>query len=121
MSKEQLHELVNRLPESEITSAARYLEFLISEEQPVDSGMLARIDAERTHPSPGIRTRRFWGSFACDTVCLGASRAVRSSPAGSRRGRPRAAHAKGYTGIASASGVSSFSCTSFRSAAPISV
>jgi hypothetical protein len=55
MSKEQLHELINRLPESEITPAARYLEFLINhEEQPVDSEMLARIDAARAHPSPGI-------------------------------------------------------------------
>ncbi|MGA2590805.1 MAG: hypothetical protein ABSH32_12880 [Bryobacteraceae bacterium] len=55
MSKEQLHELVNRLPESEITPAARYLEFLIAhEERPVDQGMLARIDAARAHPSPGI-------------------------------------------------------------------
>ncbi|MGO4881655.1 MAG: hypothetical protein ACLP59_12635 [Bryobacteraceae bacterium] len=55
MSKEQLHELVNRLPESEITPAARYLEFLIhQEEQPVDPEMLARIDAARAHPSPGI-------------------------------------------------------------------
>jgi len=55
MSKEQLHELVNRLPESEITPAARYLEFLIHhEEQPVDPEMLARIDAARAHPSPGI-------------------------------------------------------------------
>jgi hypothetical protein len=55
MSKEQLHELVNRLPESEVTPAARYLEFLIAhEEQPVDPEMLARIDAARAHPSPGI-------------------------------------------------------------------
>jgi len=55
MSKEQLHELVNRLSESEITPAARYLEFLIAdEEQPVAPEMLARIDAARAHPSPGI-------------------------------------------------------------------
>ena len=55
MSKEQLHELVNRLPESEVTPAARYLEFLIAhDEQPVDSEMLARIAAARAHPSPGI-------------------------------------------------------------------
>jgi len=55
MSKGQLHELVNRLPESEITSAARYLEFLIAHEQQlVDPEMLARIDAARGHPSPGI-------------------------------------------------------------------
>ncbi|MGA2742641.1 MAG: hypothetical protein ABSG65_35035 [Bryobacteraceae bacterium] len=55
MSKEQLHELVNRLPESEVKPAARYLEFLIAhDEQPVDSEMLARIDAARAHPSLGI-------------------------------------------------------------------
>jgi hypothetical protein len=55
MSKEQLHELVNRLPESEIAPAARYLEFLVNhEEQPVDREMLARIDAARARPSPGI-------------------------------------------------------------------
>ena len=43
MSREQLHELVNRLPESEVTPAARYLEFLIAhEEPPVDPEMLAR-------------------------------------------------------------------------------
>ncbi len=55
MSKERLHELVNRLPESEITPAARYLEFLIAhEEQAVAPEMLARIDAARAHPSPGI-------------------------------------------------------------------
>ena len=55
MSKEQLHELVNRLPESEIAPAARYLEFLVNhEEQPVDQEMVARIDAARTHLSPGI-------------------------------------------------------------------
>jgi hypothetical protein len=55
MSREQLHELVNRLPESEVTPAARYLEFLIAhEEPPVDPEMLARIDAARAHRSPGI-------------------------------------------------------------------
>ena len=55
MNKEQLHELVNRLPESEIAPAARYLEFLVNhEEQPVDREMLARIDAARARPSPGI-------------------------------------------------------------------
>jgi hypothetical protein len=55
MSKEQLHELVNRLPESEVAPAARYLEFLIAhEEQALDPEMLARIDGARAHPSPGI-------------------------------------------------------------------
>jgi metallophosphoesterase superfamily enzyme len=55
MSKEQLHELVNRLPESEVAPAARYLEFLIAhEEQPVYPEMLARINVARTHPAVGI-------------------------------------------------------------------
>ncbi|MGA3042509.1 MAG: hypothetical protein ABSF54_17130 [Bryobacteraceae bacterium] len=64
MSKEQLHELVNRLPESEVASAARYLEFLINhEEQPVEPDMLARIDAARAHPSPGIPHGEILGEF----------------------------------------------------------
>jgi hypothetical protein len=55
MSKEHLHELVNRLPESQVALAALYLEFLIAhDEQPVDSEMLARIDAARANPSPGL-------------------------------------------------------------------
>ena len=55
VGKEELHELVNRLPESESVAAARYLEFLIGrEEPPVDAEMLARIDAARAKPSNGI-------------------------------------------------------------------
>jgi hypothetical protein len=55
MNKEQLHELVNRLPESEVPPVARYLEFLIAhDEQPVDPEMLALIDAARAHLAPGI-------------------------------------------------------------------
>jgi hypothetical protein len=38
----------------EITAAERYLRFLIAREAPVDPEMLARIDAARAHPSPGI-------------------------------------------------------------------
>ena len=54
-SKEQLHELVNRLPESESAAAARFLEFLIvHDDPPVDPDMLARIDAARVRPSEGI-------------------------------------------------------------------
>lgn len=53
--KEQLHELVNRLPNSEAAAARRYLQFLISlEEAPVDPEMLARIDAARAKRSPGV-------------------------------------------------------------------
>ena len=53
LDKQQLPRLVDQLPESELT-AARYLEFLLSHEAPVDPEMLARIDHARTHPSPGI-------------------------------------------------------------------
>ena len=55
MSKQQLHELVDRLPESEGPAAARYLEFVIaSDEPPVDPEMLKRIDAARAQNRPGI-------------------------------------------------------------------
>jgi len=52
--KQQLHQLVEQLPESELAAALRYLEFLLSQEAPVSPEMLARIDAARAHPSPGI-------------------------------------------------------------------
>jgi hypothetical protein len=52
--KQQLHHLVDQLPESELTAAARYLEFLLSHEAPVYPEMLERIDQARAHPSPGI-------------------------------------------------------------------
>jgi hypothetical protein len=49
--KQQLHDLVDQLPESETVAAARYLQFLIAhEEAPVDPGMLSRIDAARAEP-----------------------------------------------------------------------
>ena len=55
MSKQQLHELVGRLPESETGEAARYLEFLIvHDEAPVDPEMLQRIEAARAEHRPGI-------------------------------------------------------------------
>ena len=55
MSKQQLHELVDRLPASETGAAARYLEFLIAhDEAPIDPEMLQRIDAARTQQGPGI-------------------------------------------------------------------
>ena len=48
-----LHALVDCLPEVE--AAARYLQFLISRnEEPVDPAILARIDAARKNPAPGI-------------------------------------------------------------------
>ena len=52
--KRQLHALVDQLPESEMISAARYLEFLVAREAPVDEEMLTRIDRARKTPSPGI-------------------------------------------------------------------
>jgi hypothetical protein len=55
VSKQQLHELVDRLPESEALAAARYLEFLIAyDEPPVDPEMLKRIDAARAQGGPGL-------------------------------------------------------------------
>jgi hypothetical protein len=53
--RHQLHELVDQLPESETGAAARYLQFLISQEEPpVEPEMLKRIDAARSNPGPGI-------------------------------------------------------------------
>jgi hypothetical protein len=52
--KQQLHQLIEQLPESEMIAAARYLEFLLAREAPLDPEMLARIDQARAHPSPGI-------------------------------------------------------------------
>jgi hypothetical protein len=54
LDKQQLHHLVDQLPETELTAAARYLESLLSHEAPVDPEMLARIDQARANPSPGI-------------------------------------------------------------------
>jgi len=54
-TKEQLHELVERLPEAQGPAAVRYLEFLIAHgEPPVEPEMLARIDMARAHSSEGI-------------------------------------------------------------------
>jgi hypothetical protein len=52
--KHQLHSLIERLPESELVAAMRYLEFLLDREGPVDPETLARIDRARANPSPGI-------------------------------------------------------------------
>jgi hypothetical protein len=54
LDKEQLHRLVDRLPEAGVLAALRYVESLLSKEAPVDPQMLARIDAARRGPSPGI-------------------------------------------------------------------
>ena len=48
MGKQQLHELIDRLPESETGAAARYLEFLLAhDEAPIDPEMLQQIKASR--------------------------------------------------------------------------
>ena len=52
--KDRLHHLVDELPDSEISAAIRFLEFLATQEPPIDPEMLARIDAARSNPSPGI-------------------------------------------------------------------
>jgi len=52
--KQQLHHLVEQLPASEIAAALRFLEFLLSQEAPVDPEMLARIDEARANPTAGI-------------------------------------------------------------------
>ena len=55
VGKQQLHELVDRLPESEALAAARYLEFLIAhDEAPIEPEMLRRIAAARALHGPGI-------------------------------------------------------------------
>lgn len=46
--REQLHDLIDRLPDAEISTAKRFLEFLGSQEAPVDEELLARIDAARS-------------------------------------------------------------------------
>ena len=45
---------VDQFPESEISAATRYIEFLLAHEAPVDADLLARIDRARDQPSPGI-------------------------------------------------------------------
>ena len=54
LNKQQSHELLHQPPESELTTAGRHLEFLLSREAPMDPEMLARIDQARTQRSTGI-------------------------------------------------------------------
>jgi hypothetical protein len=55
MSKQALHDLVDRLPDSETGAAKRYLEFLLAhDEAPVDPEILKRIDRARLERGPGI-------------------------------------------------------------------
>jgi hypothetical protein len=71
--KQQLHELVDQLPESETVAAARYLQFLITQEEaPVDPDMLKRIDAARAARGPGIPHQeilREFGACHANFVC----------------------------------------------------
>lgn len=52
--KERLHHLIEQLPDSEIVAAKRFLQFLTAQEAPVEPETLARIDAARANPSPGM-------------------------------------------------------------------
>jgi hypothetical protein len=64
MSKQQLHELVDWLPESDGVTAARCLEFLIAhDEASVDPDMLTRIDAARAQRGPGIPHEEIFREF----------------------------------------------------------
>lgn len=52
--RQQLHQLVDQLPVTEIAVAIRFLEFLLSQEAPIDPEMLSRIDEARANPPAGI-------------------------------------------------------------------
>jgi hypothetical protein len=52
--KEQLHDLINQLPEAEMPAALRYLQSLLAHEAPLEPEMLARIDRARAIRAPGI-------------------------------------------------------------------
>jgi hypothetical protein len=61
--KQQLHQLIDQLPEAELPAAARYLQFLLAREAPVDPDMLARIDKARAKPSSGIPHEDILGEY----------------------------------------------------------
>ena len=52
--RQQLHNLIDQLPDSEVVAAARFLEFLTAREAPIDAELLARIDQTRANRSAGI-------------------------------------------------------------------
>jgi hypothetical protein len=54
LDKQQLHQLIDKLPDTELPAAERYLQSLLAREAPLDSEMLARIDAAREKSSSGI-------------------------------------------------------------------
>lgn len=73
--KQQLHQLVEQLPESEVSAAARYLEFLLAHEAPVDPEMLKRIDRlVRIRPRASLTEKCFENSGF--ELYLGACRAL---------------------------------------------
>jgi len=71
-TKQQIPELVDRLPESETGAAARYLEFLLAQDEaPIDAEMLKRIDAARTQQGSGIPMRKYSGNSVNEVVPVG--------------------------------------------------
>ena len=52
--RQQLYDLGDQLPASEVLAAERYLEFLTGRKAPVEPQMLERIDAAQVRPSSGI-------------------------------------------------------------------
>ncbi len=52
--RQQLHRLIDQLSDVQLPAALRFIEFLLSQEAPIDPEMLARIDAARANPSPGV-------------------------------------------------------------------
>jgi hypothetical protein len=61
--KQELHRLVDALPEAEVAAALRFMEFLLSREAPVDPDMLARIDTARANPGAGIPHEKLLREF----------------------------------------------------------
>ncbi len=45
--RQQLHNLIDQLPDSEVVAASRFLEFLTAREAPINAELLARIDQTR--------------------------------------------------------------------------
>ena len=71
-TKREIHELVDRLPESETGAAARYLEFLLAhDEAAIDPGMLKRIDEARARRGPGISHAEILREFGAGSGSYG--------------------------------------------------
>ena len=56
LDRRQLHQLIDQLPETGLPTAARYLQFLLAQEAPVDQEMLARAfqTFQRTEDRPTL-------------------------------------------------------------------